>query len=418
MNENTLQSQRTHTRVKFEPLNVSCSLVCLTPQSPTAQTVNTLLSPVEYEPDRSVSPTIILPDVRAVDIDGVFKHGSANQYLSLDTIKWTVNGEPIDEVWNSASDYEIITTADDSRGALRIYKNLNAGEKAVLKFSAELLDWRTGIGYIADSDEMPLTCTDKGESTYKCSVDKPLVEYDPLYDDLLLYDYKVAHGISVGSRSQYVNGKCYEQSIGVVLTFGIKEQSSLPSGVTMRLVELNSTTAIVPNSETNPEVLLATYPNIKIDMRFIGHKDYEVQFIKDSKIIARATVGLHTSTSMPMDGKPVAGADIAASQTEYFNQVLVNLADRLVEYPELYYMIKWFTQAKVYKSGAWSYDAEKGWQRGTNMEAPIKDLGIGLTVNDSFFDIWFNIDAHEPCELCLDENSEVLLDEDGVYLID
>ena len=108
MNENIFQSKRGHTRVKFEPLNVSCSLVCLTPQSPMAQVINTTLSPIEYEPDRSVTPTLILPEVRAIDLDNIFQHGAVNQYLTLDNMEWTVNGEPIEEVWYESVDYEII----------------------------------------------------------------------------------------------------------------------------------------------------------------------------------------------------------------------------------------------------------------------------------------------------------------------
>lgn len=418
MNENTFQSQRTHTRVKFEPLRVSCQLVCLTPQSPASQVINTSLSPIEYEPDRSDSPTVILPDVRAIDVDNIFHHGTANEYLSLESLSWYVDGKPIEDVWTESADYEIITTSDDTRGALRIFKNLNAGEVSVLKFTGEFLDWRTGIVYSVESDTMALSCSDKGGDILQCYIDKPLVNYDPLFDDLLLYDYKVANNIPVqGSRASHKNGKSFEQRVNVVLTSGTTELSALPSGVTMKLVELGSSTAIVANSETNPEVTAISYPNIDFDMRMIGKKDYDVQFIKGGEIIASATIGLVTHTTMPVFGQPACGADIAVSQKEYFNTVLLNLADRVVEYPELYYLIEWFTQAKYNDNGEWKYAAEKTWQRGINMEAAIRELGIGITQNDSFFDIWFNLDAHAPCELLTDEENFVLTDESGEYLI-
>ena len=38
-------------------------------------------------------------------------------------MEWTVNGEPIGDVWNEG-DYDIVTDESDTRGALRIYKNL------------------------------------------------------------------------------------------------------------------------------------------------------------------------------------------------------------------------------------------------------------------------------------------------------
>ena len=419
MNENTFQSKRGHTRVKFEPLNVSCSLVCLTPQSPMAQVINTTLSPIEYEPDRSDTPTLILPEVRAIDLDNVFQHGAVNQYLTLDSLEWTVDGKSINSVWTEGVDYEIIKTEDDTRGALKVFKNLGANEKAVLHFKGKFFDWRTGIILDVESGDEALICTDKGENIMQCHIDKPVIEYDPLFDDLLLYDYKKAREISVyGSRADYINGKSFEQTINVVLTDGTTECATLPDGISMKLVKLGSDAALVANSEENPEVMEISYPNIKFDMRLIDKADYEVQFLKGSTMVCRATIGLHTSCTMPVLGQGAIGSDIAASQKEYFNSVLLNLADRQVEYPELYYLIQWFTQAKYNDNGTWKYATQKTWQRGVNMEAAVADLGIGLTQNNSFFDFWFELEAHKPCQLLTDEDGLILTDEDGNFLID
>ena len=419
MSVNTFQSKRGHTRVKFEPLNVSCSLVCLTPQSPMAQVINTTLSPIEYEPDRSDTPTLVLPEVRAIDLDNVFQHGAVNQYLTLDSLEWTVDGKSINSVWTEGVDYEIIKTEDDTRGALKVFKNLGANEKAVLHFKGKFFDWRTGIILDVESGDEALICTDKGENIMQCHIDKPVIEYDPLFDDLLLYDYKKAREISVyGSRADYINGKSFEQTINVVLTDGTTECATLPDGISMKLVKLGSDAALVANSEENPEVMEISYPNIKFDMRLIDKADYEVQFLKGSTMVCRATIGLHTSCTMPVLGQGAIGSDIAASQKEYFNSVLLNLADRQVEYPELYYLIQWFTQAKYNNNGTWKYATQKTWQRGVNMEAAVADLGIGLTQNNSFFDFWFELEAHKPCQLLTDENGLILTDEDGNFLID
>ena len=419
MSVNTFQSKRGHTRVKFEPLNVSCSLVCLTPQSPMAQVINTTLSPIEYEPDRSDTPTLVLPEVRAIDLDNVFQHGAVNQYLTLDSLEWTVDGKSINSVWTEGVDYEIIKTEDDTRGALKVFKNLGANEKAVLHFKGKFFDWRTGIILDVESGDEALICTDKGENIMQCHIDKPVIEYDPLFDDLLLYDYKKAREISVyGSRADYINGKSFEQTINIVLTDGTTECATLPDGISMKLVKLGSDTALVANSEENPEVMAISYPNIKFDMRLIDKADYEVQFLKGSTMVCRATIGLHTSCTMPVLGQGAIGSDIAASQKEYFNSVLLNLADRQVEYPELYYLIQWFTQAKYNDNGTWKYATQKTWQRGVNMEAAVADLGIGLTQNNSFFDFWFELESHKPCQLLTDENGLILTDENGNFLID
>ena len=426
MNENTFASRRTHTRVKFSPLTVSCQLVCVTPQSPAAQTVNTLSTPPQYEPNRALSPTAIFPDVRAVDPDNIFPHGPANKYLSLEEIKWYVNEKPIAEVWTEETDavtnadYVIDRSDSDTRGTLLVKKNLPASEKAVLHFTGQFLDWRTGIAYTVESDDLALTCTDKGADAVQCYVDKPLIVYDPLFDNLLLYEYKAARGLTVsGNRDDAKDGKSYEQDVNVILTIGTKQVESLSgTGYKMRVVRLSDKeTPLTQKSESAPELTYATYPRISFDMRLVAKGEYEVQFVKDKKVVARSPIGIRTQVTMPTDGQGLRGADIAASQKTYANTAIINVRDRLVEYPELYYLIRWFTQAQYNDNGVWKYAKEKEWQHGTDMLVEVADLGIGTTKNDSFFDYWFTVDAHPTATLCADENGSVLTDESGAFLI-
>ena len=278
MNENTFASRRTHTRVKFSPLTVSCQLVCLTPQSPAAQTVNTLITPPQYEPNRALSPTAIFPDVRAVDPDNIFPHGPANKYLSLEEIKWYVNEKPIAEVWTEETDavtnadYVIDRSDTDTRGTLIVKKNLPASDKAVLHFTGQFLDWRTGIAYTVESDDLALTCTDKGADAVQCYVDKPLIVYDPLFDNLLLYEYKAARGLTgSGNRDDAKDGKCYEQDVNVILTIGTKQVESLSgTGYKMRVARLGTEIPLTPKSESAPELTFAAYPRISFDMRLVA----------------------------------------------------------------------------------------------------------------------------------------------------
>lgn len=423
MNENTFISKRSHTRVKYSPLTVSCGLVCLTPQSPCVQTVTTLNGKNEYEPDRQLSPTIIFPDVRAVDPDNVFQHGAANQYLSLDMLEWLVDGKAIKDVWKASSgeilnDYEIDTTDSDTRGSLKVYKNIPVTEKHTVRFKGKFLDWRTGVIYSVESDEKLLSSVDKGADSVACSVDKPNIEYDPLYDNLLLYDYKTARGISTqGKRADYADDKCYEQTVTVLLTIGEAAQTALPEGYTMRVVKLGTDKALAPNSTDTPELLTATFPTVKFDMRLVDKGEYEVQFVKGGAIIARATISVATKVSMPFYGQPLRQADLIPFMDVYQNSALVNLADRAVEYPELYYLIQWFTQARYNDNGTWKYATAKEWQRGETMQAEVEDLGIGVTQNDSFFDLWFSIDPHHTLKPLADGKGQILTNEKGVALI-
>lgn len=424
MNENTFVSQRTHVRVKFEPLTVSCHLACLTPDSPCAQSVNTLSAPVAYDPNRELTPTVIFPDVRAADPDNVFQHGAVNKYLSIDTgkLQWLVDGKAIADEWDSAW-YEIDTTDGDTRGTLKVKHNFPASTRVTVRFKGVFTDWRTGATYAVESDEMPLSTTDKGADAVSCSVDKPNIVYDPVYDNLLLYDYKTARGLAVtGTRADNTDGKGYEQVENVVLTSGLESLSALPDGVTMRVVRLGTDTALTPNSEDSPELLSATFPTVRFDMRMISQGQYEVQFVRDGKTIARAAIGLTTVCTMPSSAQPLRQADITPSMDVFQNRCLVNIADTgrngvAAACPELYWSILWLTQAKVYADSAWKYADRKEWQYGERIEAPIADLGIGVTQNDSFFDTFFNIDPH-PARQLVTDGTDVLTDGDGEYLID
>jgi hypothetical protein len=152
-------------------------------------------------------------------------------------------------------------------------------------------------------------------------------------------------------------------------------------------------------------------------MRLISKAEYEVQFIKSNEVFAKASIGLNTQVTMPTSGCGQRSSDIAASQVVYENSVLINLRDRLVEYPELYYLIRWFTQAKYFDDNQWKFDTAKEWQRGEHMLAEVSELGIGLTKNDSYFDYWFQVDPHGTLQLLTDDNGDVLTDDNGNFLI-
>ncbi len=423
MNENIFKSQRNHTRLKFQPLTTSCNLVCLTPQSPCAQSIDATGSTPVYNPNRELTPTVVFPDVRGYDPDRIFTAGAANAYLSLDSMQWLVNGEPIEDVWTLGTDYAINTTSTDLRGALTVYKNIPSANPVSVAFKGQFVDWRTKAVYKVESDEMVFITTDKGADIVKCSVDKPYIEYDPLYDDLLVYDYLYARGLETeAGRSDYVNDKNYEQTVKVTLNSGISELATLPTGVTMRVVRIGTSTALVPQSVSCPEMISISFPYIIFDMRLIDKEDYEVQFVKSSQVIAKAGIGLHRKTTMPLNGRPARNADIVPSMTMYVNTPIINLADKAVIYPEIYYLIRWFTQAVVATTSngvtTYSYGEEKERQLGSLMQVPIKDLGIGYTYNDSFFEQWFDVEAHGASSLITDEEDDVLCDEDDEMLID
>lgn len=419
-----LHSQRNHTRLKFSPLTTSCTLRCLTPHSPLAQAFNP--STNVYDPNRSDTPSVVLPEVKATDPSGVFPSGVVNHLLLADTgkLEWFVNGKPISEVWteysNNTGDYSIITDETENRGALIIYKNVTADSKIMLSFRGLFYDWRTGRNYQVESDTIEMTTTNKGEDAISCSVDKQNVVYDPIRDPLLSYEwlYSVhnAEGLSeTWARSSDDN---YLQKINVLLNSGVSRLESLPSGLTMRLCKLGSDTALAVGND-NPELQQVEFPTIVIDCRLIDKAEYEVQMVKGGSIVARAPFSVSRQTTMPTSAQPFSGADILPSMSVYYNTLLVSLAGTPLANPFLYYKIMWFTVAQVYNSSASTYTegSPKKWQTGDKLAAKIADIGIGTTVNDSYFEQYAEVEPWECDYVLTDESGNVFTDENGNVLI-
>ena len=419
-----LHSQRNHTRLKFSPLTTSCTLRCLTPHSPLAQAFNP--STNVYDPNRSNTPSVVLPEVKATDPSGVFPSGVVNHLLLADTgkLEWFVNGKPISEVWteysNNTGDYSIITDETENRGALIIYKNVTADSKIMLSFRGLFYDWRTGRNYQVESDTIEMTTTNKGEDAISCSVDKQNVVYDPIRDPLLSYEwlYSVhnAEGLSeTWARSSDDN---YLQKINVLLNSGVVRLESLPSGLTMRLCKLGSDTALAVGND-NPELQQVEFPTIVIDCRLIDKAEYEVQMVKGGSIVARAPFSVSRQTPMPTSAQPFSGADILPSMSVYYNTLLVSLAGTPLANPFLYYKIMWFTVAQVYNRSANTYTegSPKKWQTGDKLAAKIADIGIGTTVNDSYFEQYAEVEPWECDYVLTDESGNVFTDENGNVLI-
>ena len=419
-----LHSQRNHTRLKFSPLTTSCTLRCLTPHSPLAQAFNP--STNVYDPNRSDTPSVVLPEVKATDPSGVFPSGVVNHLLLADTgkLEWFVNGKPISEVWteysNNTGDYSIITDETENRGALIIYKNVTADSKIMLSFRGLFYDWRTGRNYQVESDIIEMTTTNKGEDAISCSVDKQNVVYDPIRDPLLSYEwlYSVhnAEGLSeTWARSSDDN---YLQKINVLLNSGVSRLESLPSGLTMRLCKLGSDTALAVGND-NPELQQVEFPTIVIDCRLIDKAEYEIQMVKGGSIVARAPFSVSRQTTMPTSAQPFSGADILPSMSVYYNTLLVSLAGTPLVNPFLYYKIMWFTVAQVYNSSASTYTegSPKKWQTGDKLAAKIADIGIGTTVNDSYFEQYAEVEPWECDYVLTDESGNVFTDENGSVLI-
>lgn len=415
----TFQSQRKHTRLDFSPLVISCSLVCITPDSPTAQAANTALG--QYEPDRKITPTIIRPEVRVNDPDGIYTSGINNLNLASDQHEWFINSKPIATVWKVGVDYDIIKDNTDDNGSLKVKKNLVPGEVAELRYRGKFYDFRTGTNNNVSGSGIVLTTTDKGSNKIDCSVDCELLTYDPLKDELLFYEFLVAEGIEQeGQRDKFVNGKSYERTVTVTLTSGTSTLTELPKGWTMRLVERGKTTALTAKTLDRPEITAISFPTIKFDLRFVWSEQYEVQILDaNGNVQASTGISIIRNMSILTQHEVARGNDIVPGQQRYYNKGIFSAGSQLIQYPQLYYEIQWWTQARVYDTttSSYKYADRINRQIGESMECSVESLGISNEKNLCWFDVAMDIEEREPATILTTEDANtVLTDENGNVL--
>ncbi len=368
----------------------------------------------EYEPNRGLSPTYILPEVRVIDTDRVFAHGNGNEYLDLDSLTWKVNGKSLaDAGWVESRDYEIVKTASDTRGMLVVKRNVSPEEVFELEFSGKMVDWRTGLVYEMRSDTLVLATTEKGVDMFAALVSYGRIQYDPMADPKLMYDYLSA--IGEGGDAPAASGKDYLQKIECRLVKGSTPIGSLPVGTTMQVVDA-TTNAVISADIDHPELVSVSYPYVTLDLRLIDKASYRIEFVRNYAVIAQEQIDVERVIRAELDGFVGRGTDIPVRQGEYFNYAVITNGGREVTHPEIFLDILWHTQARNTAGTDWA--DVKDWQSGPEMECAVDDLGLNHNLGNSYFRVWFDAEVRDKCELASDETGEVLLDENNQYLID
>lgn len=413
----TKRSDSRHTRLLFEPLYISCSIMCVTPASPLVQTSNTLLG--EFEPDRTLTPAVIRPVVEVTDKDNIFPEGNANHLLAVQSIKWYLNGKDITTLPEFAGKYDIVMDATSERGSLVLHRNIPVTEVWTITFEAQFEDWRRGKIETVQSNTLEMYSTDLGDDLYGISIDKPIIEYNPVLDALYIYEWMLANKlIPEGNRNLYKDERSYEQNLTILVNSGINELSTLPSDLAIEVLREGVT--VVPNTTEFPEITAISYPTISFDLRMaINKTKYDIRLKKGGAVVAQESFAFIRKTSEVYESYPLFGNDIAPNQDNYVNRALVNLKDNTLTYPEIFYWIRWYTQAMVLNQTNSTYQKgpETPHQWGRDMNVKVADIGIGITKNDNYFTVFFDTEAHPHHCFATDEDGNILTDENGNKLI-
>lgn len=398
-----METGRKRIRKDFAPLTVSVSLACSTAFSPVTQVFHAAAN--EYEPDRSITPTVLQPSVIANASDGSWPTPNANAQLA--NMKWYVNGVDITTLQDWTGLYTI-DTVGAARGTLTIYRNLTPSERLSLHFEADLVDNRLGVTHAIKTDAIVLSTVDQSADNYGISIgESKSIYYNPFLDKLFRYEYKVSTGqitASDANRNAAIDENSYLRTIPVTLCKGA---DPVTSGYTLKLYRIvNSTT--FTELAAGYEVVSIAPSGITLDLRLIEKDNYLIKAFIGTTEVAQVQCSV-SRLYQPFSCSPTNESAIVPGQTMRYDIAQVDSEGKIVECPECIIAIVWYTTTAA-KSAVRHNE-------GGNTAFELEKTGIGDTYLDDWLETYVDAIQKEALKVAVDENGDELVDENGNLLI-
>ncbi len=408
-----METFKVRIRKDFAPLNVAVSIVNINPQgSPMLQRYTERTQ--SYEPNHSLTPLVL-------DIQSKFtakeSDNSVVEYTNADLaeIKWLLDGVDITTLsdWKQGTDYTI-STANETKGQITINKNFTSGYHHDLQFTAVMPDKRLGTRIQVSSDPVTIGCDSSSEDKYSMDFGEDTsILYNPFEDLLLLYDYKVAHGIAVSDAEKMkaeASMDSYKRTIPIHVYRG---STAITTGYRVSLFQVDETgnkTLVQSSAESldnESEVIELTPTKLILDLRLITSRSYAItafSLIDDRELCEKQFTVSRTYPVYRL--QPINGGSIEQGQTSHYSEVQCTSNGHVVSYPERVLKIDWYTDTAS-KTGAGSHG------EGDKVDIKLADTGIGDTYDDDWMDIYNKSEQKEAMALATDSDGTIMTDEDG-----
>lgn len=399
-----MESGKKRIRLEFAPLNVAVSMVCVTPNSPVVQVCNTFNN--QYEPDRTLTPTVLLPQVVANASDGSWPESHSNMHLA--NVKWLCDGVDITTIPEWQGKYEIGTTGS-TKGSLTVKRNFTPSEQVSLVFKAVLADPRTGVNYPIETDPIVFSCSVKSQDQYSIGIgDSQIIQYDMFKDKLSVYDYKVAQGLitaSTASKANATDENAYIRDIPVSVFRG---EQPITTGFALKYYRVNSDLSLTDLQLTDDEIITFDGTHIVIDLRLVVKADYLIKVIAENQEVAQIQFSvnrIYPSFSI----RPTNGIAISPGDIDRTDIAMVDCDGNIVECPEVMLRMVWKTDSatlngKVHNEGERAYFL-------------LASTGIGDNYTNDWLDVYVEAEHKVEHRVATDENGNVFTDENGTDFI-
>jgi len=331
---------------------------------------------LEYEPDRSISNTIVAPIVIVHDKDGVFQEGNANRKLA--SMTWYVNGVDVTTLDDFANGLYLINTTDSSnRGALTIKKNVPSSSPLRLTFKAVIADTRiTGTNLNVTLENILLSTDDVSADQYTLEIDKPVDNtYNPI--GLTVFNYVVNPVVFLGADKV------------IDLT-----------GLTFAIFYMNGTNKVACTSANSPEVLSLTAGVTTFDLRLISNRTYFLQLLKGG--VEEASIQFSIARKYPAYTLDMMTfGDLRKGQSVIPAKAIIHAGSTLIADAGKYFSIVWHTVSPV--------KGDVAHNMGAVAEIPTDISGV----DQDAIDIYYDLDEKEAHQVAADSLGNVFTNAEG-----
>ncbi len=399
-----MEPTRKRIRKEYAPLNVAVSLICLTSGSPVTQVFAAKTS--TYEPNREVTPTVLMPEITLNASDGSLQSPYGNDKLATSSMQWYVNDVRIELVTELAGKYEILTSGS-TKGGIIISKNVPVGRRYAFRFEGEIADNRLGVNIPIKTEELTLSTSDKSEDAYSLDlIEDTLIKYNPFTDKLHLYEYKVAQGLVIESssaRQAAIDSNAYYRTIPITLYKGTEV---ITTGFTMKLFKVNSNLTLTEITAANDdnEVESITTSAITLDLRLITKADYMAIAYVDNAEVARSQFSVNRLYP-DYRIRQTNGTSIAPTDVDRYDIAMVDCNGHIVECPESIIKMIWKTDSASERGVIHNEGAETLYL--------LSKTGIGDTSDDDWLDEYIESEQKEAYSIATDEDGYDFTDENG-----
>lgn len=349
-----MQITRNRIRRDYQPLSVAAEIAVVTAgDSPLTQVYDGLQG--TYQPDRELTPLVLMPRVTLTASDGSMPSALTNKDIAKDTMRWLLDGRDITAAADWKDKVAVADPADDTRGRLTIARNVKPGETHALRFECDVADRRTGKNVHVTTDTLVLSTTDKSEDDWTIAVEGARnVSYDPVTDTLAEMEYEMAHGTATYNDAELEearkSGGSYVRRWDITVRKGRAAAPKSLYSVSYYMHDGKARNPVTAENMAQTPLAEMAQDHVTIDMRLVDNCTLTAEVTTaNGEKVAAVTLGAARAET-PVAWDYLNKTEATATEDMRDDMILARSAYGTLKHPERTHNIVWFVEDAAGKS--------------------------------------------------------------------